>query len=422
MKLKKLCLTVALVSTASFAVAGESELPKKKNIEVSLGVFQSTSTGSERGFDLSGRAMLLRENSGKTEAFAHVLGLTPNYSFATHVHNLPCELGGGGHYKMDPTVAGAIESNEIWPIVEVNADGVGSGYGMLAHSARPEAQSMVIHDMDGARIGCADLARETDGAIVTSGQFKTTHGGTDMGMEIEGLAQMDRSHLRTYVTLRVKGLDAGTRYGTHVHDLPCNVSAGGAHYKIDPAIEGTVVDNEIHPMIMTDANGYGSGNADVAHVARPEAQSVVIHAEDGTRIACANLYDKIGMRSVTKGQFITTETGIDRGMVIKGQSKMERKGNGKTTVSLRIRGLEKKMDYNAHVHNKPCRLGGGSHYKIDATIDATLEENEIWLPLKNHKKNFASVKVTVKHLARPEAQSIVIHADDGARIACSDLD
>ena len=423
MRFEKLFIAaVALAGTSQLAVADMNYKTAKMGGEVSLGVFQSTQAANERGYDLSGRAMILRGRDGSTQAYAHVLGLTANQSYGTHVHNLPCDLGGGGHYKIDPNVSGAVLENEIWPVVNVDAGGVGSGYASVDHIARPEAQSIVIHDSDGARIACADVVKDYDGAIVTKGKIETTEAGEELGLELEGLAQMERSHQRTYVSLRVSGLAADTTYGTHVHDLPCDVNAGGGHYKIDPSVDGAILENEIWPIVSTDAEGNGTGSADVAHLARPEAQSVVIHNGDGTRIACADLKDKRGTRGVTKGQFLSTATAIDRGFEISGKAKMIRKFNGKTDVSLSVKGLDSFSNYTAHVHNKPCRLGGGSHYMIDPSIDGVYEDNELWLHIATNSKGRDSAKTMAKHLARPDAQSIVIHGQDGARLACSDLD
>jgi hypothetical protein len=73
------------------------------------------------------------------------------------VHNAPCAVGnGGGHYQH--VVGGPVDvANEIWPGFTTNASGHGNGHAANDFWARPEAQSVVIHDTDGARIACADL-------------------------------------------------------------------------------------------------------------------------------------------------------------------------------------------------------------------------------------------------------------------------
>ena len=67
---------------------------------------------------------------------------------------------GGGHYKIDPTMTTAMQSNEIW--LSLMTDATGAGMQMVSitnHLARPEAASIVIHDTDtaGTRLACIDL-------------------------------------------------------------------------------------------------------------------------------------------------------------------------------------------------------------------------------------------------------------------------
>ena len=64
---------------------------------IKLGIMQVTSAGSDRGIAPSGRAMLLTKNDGSSSAYTLVIGLEPYTSYGSHVHNLPCSLGGGGH-------------------------------------------------------------------------------------------------------------------------------------------------------------------------------------------------------------------------------------------------------------------------------------------------------------------------------------
>jgi hypothetical protein len=48
--------------------------------------------------------------------------------------------------------------NEIFPGLTTNPDGIGNGKGKNNFVVRPEAQSIVVHDTDGARLACADLS------------------------------------------------------------------------------------------------------------------------------------------------------------------------------------------------------------------------------------------------------------------------
>jgi Cu-Zn family superoxide dismutase len=125
---------------------------------VTSGSFQTYAAGLDRGYDIAGQAVMIRTAAGQTIVTAHAAGLAPNRTYGTHVHNLPCNVNnGGGHYQDVP--GGPVDPvNEIWPTLVTNAAGVGQGYAMNAFTARPEAQAIVIHDADGARIACLDLS------------------------------------------------------------------------------------------------------------------------------------------------------------------------------------------------------------------------------------------------------------------------
>ncbi|MCC6190425.1 MAG: hypothetical protein IT318_15450 [Anaerolineales bacterium] len=58
--------------------------------------------------------------------------------------------------------------NEIWPGFTTSEAGIGNGNAVKAFWARPEAQAVVIHDVDGARIACADLLPERPAAEPTA--------------------------------------------------------------------------------------------------------------------------------------------------------------------------------------------------------------------------------------------------------------
>jgi hypothetical protein len=136
------------------------------------------------------------------------------------------------------------------------------------------------------------------------GTFQTLPEGAAMGLEIQGFAQLARDDSGTHGKVLVRGLDPGTTYAAHLHNAPCSAAnPGGAHYKDDPA-GPALPPNELwfssteDPLAGITANpggvAHGRGAAD--WVARPEAQSVVIHAippggstAGGPKIACADL-------------------------------------------------------------------------------------------------------------------------------------
>jgi hypothetical protein len=141
-------LIVVLLSTVVASAAGA---------QVTNGDFQTFATGVTRGYTISGRAQMERTAGGQTLVQVKVLGLAPNTSYPVHVHNAPCNVNnGGGHYQ-DIIGGPANNNNEIWPGFTTNASGQGNGHTANDFTARPEAQSVVIHDTDGARIACTDL-------------------------------------------------------------------------------------------------------------------------------------------------------------------------------------------------------------------------------------------------------------------------
>jgi hypothetical protein len=142
------------------------------------------------------------------------------------------------------------------------------------------------------------------GPVKDRGTFVTLADGVAMGLEIEGIATITRSDSGTQVKAVVRGLEPSVTYAAHLHNAPCSgANPGGGHYKDDPS-GPSVPPNELwlsstgDPMAGITANpggvAHGRGSAD--WVARPEAQSVVIHfippggsTAGGPKIACADL-------------------------------------------------------------------------------------------------------------------------------------
>jgi hypothetical protein len=138
----------------------------------------------------------------------------------------------------------------------------------------------------------------------TRGGFETLPDGTAMGLDIGGFATLTRSDDGTEGKVVVRGLEPATTYAAHLHNAPCSAAnPGGGHYMNDPA-GPAMPPNELwfsstdDPFFGIRANSagvaHGRGSAD--WVARPEAQSVVIHyippggsTAGGPKIACADL-------------------------------------------------------------------------------------------------------------------------------------
>ncbi len=125
---------------------------------ITQGSVVTTAAGAERNYAITGEASMIR-SSMKTMVDLNVAGLHAGEKYPSHVHNLPCgEKGGGGHYQhsTDQTVDAV---NEIWLTFTTNSAGVGSKEASHGNTARPDAQSIVIHDStpDKARIACLNL-------------------------------------------------------------------------------------------------------------------------------------------------------------------------------------------------------------------------------------------------------------------------
>jgi hypothetical protein len=155
-----------------------------------------------------------------------------------------------------------------------------------------------------ALIAAVAVAGGASAATKMRGAFTTLSAGEDLGLSIEGIAQITRTEDGTAVKVVVRGLEPGTTYAAHLHNAPCAAPLfGGGHYKNDPA-GPSMPPNELwlsstdDPMagITANAGGVAIGFGSADWVARPEAQSVVIHfippggtTAGGPKIACADL-------------------------------------------------------------------------------------------------------------------------------------
>ena len=141
------------------------------------------------------------------------------------------------------------------------------------------------------------------GPTKVRGEFQTLPDSAAMGLDIEGFAELTRSDAGTEVKVVVRGLEPATTYAAHLHNAPCSENAGGSHYKNDPA-GPSMPPNELwlsstdDPMagIRSNSGGVAHGRGSADWVARPEAQSVVVHfippggtTAGGPKIACADL-------------------------------------------------------------------------------------------------------------------------------------
>lgn len=382
---------------------------------------------------ITGHAQILRDMAGKTTVQLHVEGLDPNVMYPAHVHNLPCSVNSAGdHYKFDPTVDMTDPNNEIHVPFTTDMTGLGRASVTVMQFARPDAQSVVIHDPSSmpanAKMVCADLVPEptASGTVTATGKFAPFASASTKDSTIMGTATMVRDMTGTTVTLAATGMDPGSMYMSHVHAFPCAVNTAGGHYKLDPTNTMTVESNELWPSLMAGAMPLKS-----PQVARPDAESVVIHRADPMamappKVACADLvrveaYDPYK----TEGKATLTTAGMTKYSGLMASGTMTRTMPSTTTATVTVSGLTKATMYPIHVHELSCASsGGGGHYKIDPTMTMAMQSNEIWLSLTTDDMGGGTQMVSITtHLARPEAASIVVHDNDmaGTRLACIDL-
>lgn len=278
-------------------------------------------------------------------------------------------------------------------------------------------------DSGGATQAVASSLPAAPAPVVLAGRFNPL-AGYEAG--VSGRALLVRGPTETRVSVQVNGLVAGTTYPAHVHEWPCSAQSGGAHYKIDPAVAGTVEENEIWPVVGVGESGSGRAEVVVPHVARGDALSVVVHdpLADGAKLACADLTLTEGSEFAGSGEFAAFAAAVGSDLEIAGSASLSRSATG-TSVQLRVSGLSPREQYRAHVHQLPCGvMGGGGHYKFDPSVEGALAENELWPSVVPDEAGAVDSAITSSHLARLDAQSVVIHrvaGDTAPKVACADL-
>ena len=365
----------------------------------------------------------------QTRVSLQINGLAPDTAYPAHVHALPCALQGGGHYKINPAVMDTMEDNELWPAFTTDADGQATVESVFAHAARADAMAVVIHDpnADGAKMHCADLLVDEEELVELAGDFQPFAAAEELDMAIQGRATLRRAGETTEVALAVEGLSSTETYAAHVHALPCGVLEAGGHYKIDPSIADTSETNELWPGVDVDDDGEIDSEKTFSHLARPDAQSVVLHrviGDTAAKVACADLVTVNPRLRITSGDAILLPAGMERTPQLVAEGEMKRHLDGTTSTEVEVSDLMPETAYDIHVHNRPCEVSsGGGHYKVDPTIAETAADNELWLSLTTDDDGDGDFELEdLPHLPRAEAQSIVIHDGDGERLACIPLD
>lgn len=379
------------------------------------------------GYVVQGRAHLVRTVDEETVVQLHIEGLDPETEYPTYVYRFPCDVQNGGmRYQIEPD-GPADDVNELWPTFTTDEEGVGQASLTVDHRVRGDAQSVVVHDPNSnSRLACATLSFDPVDVAEYDGTFAPFAAADEIDEEISGTAHMEVRASGTTVEVEVEGLLPDETYMSHVHEYPCEVADAGAHYQREPG--GPVdADNELWPTVTPDAMGTASDSFEVEHVARGDAQSIVIHRmtpEGSPRVACAPLVRaEYPAAHTTRGDATLLPESMKAFEGLEVAVTVERNRAGFTQASLVASGAPQ-GDYPVHLHHRTCVTNdGGGHYKIDPEIEETVEDNEIWLNFTAERDGNAAVEIEVEHTARPEALSAVVHdpEDSRIRIACTDL-
>ena len=159
-RIGQLIVVIALVVVAAAPASAGTGV--RKHAEVTKGAFVTRSGGVDLGYEVEGRAVMVRVpwRHGRTVVAVHVRGLDPQTVYPAHVHNAPCSADppGGSHYQHE--VGGAVDDvNEIWPTISTGRRGGGYGFATHGARARDDAMSIVVHNPDNTsiRLACLDL-------------------------------------------------------------------------------------------------------------------------------------------------------------------------------------------------------------------------------------------------------------------------
>ena len=129
-----------------------------------------------------------------------------------------------------------------------------------------------------------------------------------------------------------------------------------------------------------------------------------------------------GEEIISQGQFVMLQEGRKKSLHVAGWVQMVRRPDGYTDLSLYLEGLKPDSSYPVYIHTQPCEQGAGAPYKINPYQQETSPRNTIRALIKSNRRGIARTKLKIKHWARPEAQSLVIHDPrDNSNLACADI-
>jgi hypothetical protein len=152
---------IAVAATLAGGIAVGTVAAAGDGASVMRGDFNTFAVGIDRGMHIHGDAQMVRTGGGSSIVSIHVTGLAPGVTYGSHVHAAACRTSAAdGHFMFPGAVEGGATAahNEIWPgPVTADGGGVANGHTKVDAIAGSSAVSVVVHDVDGAKIACADL-------------------------------------------------------------------------------------------------------------------------------------------------------------------------------------------------------------------------------------------------------------------------
>lgn len=146
-----------------------------------------------------------------------------------------------------------------------------------------------------------------------------------------------------------------------------------------------------------------------------------------------------GPGPAVEGAFVRLAAAAAAAPDLTGRAHLVRTGNGRTLLTVHVKGLVPGAGYGVHLHDAPCSSAnpGGGHYKFDPE-GPVQPPNELWASSDPHDP-MAGVTANAagnahghgvaEWRAARSAQAVVIHIDfkrggsprGGAKLACADL-
>jgi len=369
-----------------------------------------------------------------------VAGLEATATGGLHIHEgFNCD-DARGHY---------FQAGEDDPWLDTtyttDAEGVDSNVSLVVspytlHHEYPVAhRSVVLHESDGTRVACGVLGAAAEAtappetttedtpqrgkAVIKAKVTLGSYPGTSTG--VEGFLRIDAEEDEEKLTITgtVTGLEPSVAgAGIHIHTgFSCeDASLVFGHY-----FEDGTVDPWLATTYDTDENGVASislevsdGGFSMAGRLPVAGRALVLHAADGSRVAC-------GLVEPTSGEFVSFDfyPGYVGDATPVGTVLVEDRGSSSIHLEGLMAGLEATVTGGIHIHEGfNCDNAGGHYFQAG--------EDDPWLDT-TYSTNADGVVSSLNHLTvapyslrreYPVAyRAVVLHEADGTRVACGVL-